>query len=63
MFNGLQWNCFNLVYKCNIALIIFFFVDVLFSFIPIFDLMLILLKKEFNGNKNNFGTVVLIYNF
>ena len=28
MFNALQWNCFNLVYTCNIALILFFKCDV-----------------------------------
>ena len=36
------------------------FVNVLFIFIPIIDLMLILLKNNLNGNKNNFGTAVLI---
>ena len=41
-------------------IIIFYFVNVLFIFIPMFDLMLILLKNNLNVNKNNFGTVVLI---
>ena len=27
MCNAFQWNCFNLVYKCNIALILFFKCD------------------------------------
>ena len=29
-------------------------------FIPMFDLMLILLKNNLNGNKHNFGTAVFI---
>ena len=36
----------------------FQFVNVLFIFIPMFDL--ILLKNNLNRNKNNFGTAVLI---
>ena len=28
MFNAFQWNCFNLVYTCNIALILFLECDV-----------------------------------
>ena len=43
--------------------IIFYFVNVLFIFILMFDLMLILLKNNVNGNKNNFGTAVLIQQF
>ena len=38
----------------------FLFCYVLFIFIPVFDLMLILMKNNLNGNKNNFGTAVLI---
>jgi len=34
--------------------------NVLFIFIPKLDLMLILLKNNLNGNKNNFGTADLI---
>ena len=30
----------------------------MFIFIPMFDLMLILLKNNLNRNKNNFGTAV-----
>jgi hypothetical protein len=41
-------------------IIIFYFVNVLFIFIPMFDLMFILLKNNLNGNKNNFGIAVLI---
>ena len=43
--------------------IIYFFLfcdNVLFIFIPMFDLMSILLKNNLNGNKNNFRTAVLI---
>ena len=40
--------------------IFFYFVNVLFIFIPMFDLVLILLKNNLNGNKNNFRTAVLI---
>ena len=40
--------------------IIFYFVNVLFIFILMFDLMLILLKNNLNGNKYNFGTDILI---
>ena len=36
-----------------------FNVHVLFIFIPMFDLMLVLLKNNLNGN-DNFGTAVLI---
>ena len=32
----------------------------MFIFIPMFDLMFILLKNNLKGNKNNFGTTVLI---
>ena len=39
---------------------IFYFVNVLFIFIPMFDLMLILSKNYLNGNKSNFGNTVLI---
>jgi len=39
---------------------LFYFVNVLFIFIPMFDLMFILLKNSLNINKNNFGTAVLI---
>ena len=28
MFNAFEWNCFNLVYTCNIALILFWKYDV-----------------------------------
>ena len=28
MFNDFQWNCFNLIYTCNIALILFLKCDV-----------------------------------
>jgi hypothetical protein len=38
----------------------FCFVNVLFIFIPMFHLMLILLKNNLNGSKNNFGTAILI---
>ena len=38
----------------------FILFNVLFIFIPMFDLMLIFLKNNLNGNKNNFGTAVLI---
>ena len=38
----------------------FYFVDVLYIFIPMFDLTLIILKNNLNENKNNFGTAVLI---
>ena len=38
----------------------FYFVNVLLIFIPMFDFMLILLKDNLNGNKNNFRTAVLI---
>ena len=41
-------------------IIYFYFVNVLFTFIPMFDLMLILLKNNLNVNKNCFGTAVLI---
>ena len=37
-----------------------YFVNVLFIFIPMFDLMLTLMKNNLNDNKNNFGTAVLI---
>ena len=43
-----------------INIIWYFFVNVLFIFVPMFDLMLILLKNNLNGNKNNFGIAVLI---
>jgi hypothetical protein len=36
------------------------FVNALFIFMPMFAFMLISLKNNLNGNKNNFGTVVLI---
>ena len=36
----------------------FYFVNVLFIFIPMFDLMLILLKNNLIGNKNNLGTAI-----
>ena len=42
----------------NIISYFFHFVNVLFVFIPTFDL--ILLNNNLNGNKNNFGTAVLI---
>ena len=35
--------------KCNV---IFYFLNILFIFLPMFDLMLILLKNNLNGNKN-----------
>ena len=35
-----------------------YFVNVLFIFVSMFDLM-ILLKNNLNGNNNNFGTAVL----
>ena len=41
-------------------LILFYFLNVLFIFIPMFDLMFTLMKNHLNGNKNNFGTAVLI---
>jgi len=40
--------------------IIFNFVNDMFIFIPMFNLMMFLLKNNLNGNKNNFGTAVLI---
>ena len=39
-----------------------FFINVLFIFILIFDLILILLKNNLNGNKNNFGTADTVLN-
>ena len=36
------------------SIIILYFVNVLFIFIPTFDLMLILLKTNLNGNKSHF---------
>ena len=42
--------------QCNI--IIFCFVNGLFIFIPMFYLMLVLLKNNLNGNKINFGTAL-----
>jgi hypothetical protein len=44
----------------NIISLFFIFVNILFIFVPMFDLMLILLKNNLNGNKNNYGTAVLI---
>ena len=38
----------------------FYFVNVLFIFISVFDLMLILLKNNLNINKNHLGSAVLI---
>ena len=38
----------------------FYFVNVLFSFISMFDLMLILLKNNLNRNENSFRSAVLI---
>ena len=49
---------FKFLYFNNISF--FYFVNILFIFIPMFDLMLILLKNNLNGNKNNFGTAFLI---
>ena len=42
-----------------INIIFFYFDNVLLIFIPMFDLKLILLKNKLNGNKNNFGTVLI----
>ena len=44
----------------NIISYFFYFVNVWFIFILMFDLMCILLKHNLNGNRNNFGTAVLI---
>ena len=41
-------------------IIVFYCVNVLFIFIPMFDLMLKLFKNNLNENKNNFRTAVLI---
>ena len=51
---------FKLLSFINIISYFFYFPNVLFIFIPMFDLMLILLKNNLNGNKNSFGTAVLI---
>jgi hypothetical protein len=50
-------RCF---YVSLIKYLCIFFVNVLFTFMPMFDLILILLKNNLNGNKNNIETAVLI---
>ena len=52
--NSIKTTYLSLIYRN------FWFFNVLFIFILMFDLMLIFLKNNLNGNKNNFGTAVLI---
>ena len=52
-------RCLSL-YLSLIYHIFFNFLNFLFIFIPMFDLIMVLLKNDLNGNKNNFETAVLI---